>query len=263
MADILRREGVNALVHLAFHQRPHPDPAVAHELESVGTMHVIGALARATGVGSSLQHLLVVSTALLYGPHPRSPAIVTESEQLHGCPGYAFIEEKVDAEHKIEAARDRLPIPITVLRPSLTLSPGDDGLAAAYFGGRLLPTLWGYDPLVQLVHAEDVVDACRVALDRKPSGAYNIAGTAPLPLGTLIRLAGKVELPLLACVAPVATDVLWHLGLCAFPGEHVPYLRYSIVVDGERAARDLGFKPRRSTIETLEHFFGRRLPLAA
>jgi len=263
MADIFRREGVNVLIHLAFHRRPHADPAVAHELESVGTMHVIGALARVTGVESSLQHLLVVSTALVYGAHPQSPAIVTESEQLRGCPGYPFIEEKVDAERQLEAARAVLPIPITVLRPSLTLSPGDDGVEAAYFGGRVLPTVWGYDPLVQLVHAEDVVDACRVALDRRPNGAYNIPGAAPLPLGTLIRLAGKFEFRLLACAAPVAADVLWHLGLCAFPGDHVPYLRYPIVLDGERAAKDLGFRPRRSTIETLEHFIGRRLPLAA
>ena len=36
-----------------------------------------------------------------------------------------------------------------------------------------------------------------------------------------------------------------------------------IVLDGTLAARDLGFRVRRSTLETLEHFLGRRFPLAA
>ena len=263
MADIFHREGVSAVIHLAFHNRPHADPASGHELESVGTMHVIGALARVTGAGSPLQHLLVVSSALVYGAHPKNPAVLAESGELRGCPGYPFVEEKVDAERQLEAARARLPIPITVLRPSFTLSPGDEGVMAAYFRNRVLPTVCGYDPLVQLVHAEDVVGACRVALDRRPNGAYNLAGTAPLPLGTLIRLAGKAELCLLACAAPTVTDVLWHVGLCPFPGAQVPYLRYSLVLDGQRATRDLGFRPRRSTLETLEHFMGRRLALAA
>ena len=263
LAEIFRREGVTAVIHLAFHRRPQPDPGVAHELESVGTMHMIGAVAQAAALGRDLQHLLVVTTALVYGVHSRAPAVLTENDPLQGCPGYSFIQEKVDAERQIEAARSRLAIPITVLRPSLTLSPGDDGVAAAYFGGTVVPTVWGSDPLVQLIHEDDVVEACRAALNRRPNAAYNIAGAGALPLGTLIRLGGKVALPLAPCAAAGAMELLWYLGLSPLPGLHMPYLRYSLVLDGERASVDLGFRPRRSTAEALEHFIGRRLPLAA
>jgi UDP-glucose 4-epimerase len=264
MAEILRRENVSTVVHLAFHRRPQGDPAAAHELESVGTMHLIGALAQCTGVGTALRHLLVVTTGLVYGAHQQGPAVMTERSPLRGCPGYPFVGEKVDAERQLEVARVHLSsTPITVLRPSLTLSAGDDGIGAAYFRSRVLPTIWGYDPLLQLIHEEDLVAACCAAIDRRPDGAYNVAGAGALPLGTLIRLARKVELPLLACAAPLAIDALWHVGVAPFPGAHAPYLRYPVVLDGKLAARDLGFQPRRSTAETLEHFLGRRLLLAA
>jgi UDP-glucose 4-epimerase len=263
MAEIIQREGVTAFVHMAFHRAPPPDAVTAHELESVGTMHVIGAVAQAATSAESLRHLLVVSTALVYGADPHGPAVLTESDALRGCMGYPFIEAKVDAEQQLEAARPRLPVPVTVLRPSCVLGPGDDGIMGRYFRSLVMPTVWGYDPLVQLVHPEDVVEACRVALERRPNGAYNIGGTGPLPLGTLLRLAGKVDMPLTACVAPAVIDLLWRLGMCAFPGAHVPYLRYPVVADCQRAVRDFGFRPKRSTLETLEHFMGRRVALAA
>jgi UDP-glucose 4-epimerase len=263
LADILRREGAHALVHLAFHRRPHASAAAAHELESVGTNHVISAAAQVAGLGSALRHLVAVTTTFVYGAHPQNPAVLTEADPLRGCPGYPFVEEKVDAERQLEAARERLPIPVTVLRPCLTLGPGSDGLGAVYFGGRALLAVWGYDPLVQLVHEEDVVDACRAALDRTPNGAYNIVGGAPLPLGTLARLAGKVAVPVSACAAPLVTEALWRAGVAAFPGAHVPFLRFPWIADGARAAREFGFRPRHPTVEVLEQFCGRRFPLAA
>lgn len=263
IAEILHREGVGALIHLAFMRQPSGDAAFAHELESVGTMHVVSAVAQAAGAGRPLRQLLVVTTGLVYGARPDGPAIVSEADPLRGCPGYPFVEEKVEAERQLEVARGRLPVPVTVLRPSLTLSPGDDGVFAAYLSRAVVPTIWGHDPLIQLVHEEDVVEACRIAIARRPNASYNIAGAGPLPLGTLIRLAGRVELPLLACAAPTALDVLHRFGLCPFPGTHAPFLKYSLVLDGQHAMRDLGFRPRRSTAEVLEHFLGRRLPLAA
>ncbi len=263
VSEIFRREEVSAVVHLAFRRRPGSDRAAAHELESVGTMHVIGAVAQAAQLGRHLRHLLVVSSGLVYGAHPGAPAVVTEAEPLRGGPGYPFVAEKVDAERQLEAARPHVPVPITVLRPALTLGPGDDGVAAAYFGGRVAPTVWGYDPLVQLLQEDDVVEACRTALARRPNGTCNLAGADALPLGTLLRLAGAVPLPLLACAAAATLDTLWRVGLSPVPGGHAPYLRYSLVLDGERAARELGFRPRRSTVEVLEHFVGRRLAVAA
>jgi hypothetical protein len=114
-------------------------------------MHVIGAAAQAAGAGGVLRHLLAVSTGLVYGAASSGPSVLGESEPLRGMPGYAFIERKVEADRQLMAVRGRLPIPLTVLRPSMILGPGDDGVMAHYLGARLVPTVWGYDPLVQLV----------------------------------------------------------------------------------------------------------------
>ena len=265
LAEILCREEVSALVHLAFQRGPRTSSPRerSRELAAVGTMHVVGAVAQAARLGAHLRHLLVVSSALVYGADRRCPAVLTEDEPLRGCPGYALVEGKVEAEVQLAAARGHVPLPITVLRPALTLGPGDDGVMGAYLGGLLVPTLWGYDPLLQLLHEDDVVEACRLALARTPDGTFNLAGVGALPLGTLIRLSGKLPVPLLACAARSTLDALWQLGLSPVPGVHVPYLQHSLVLDGARATRELAFRPRRSTLEVVEHFAGQRLPMAA
>jgi len=263
IAEILRREGVTTLVHLAFHARPRADVRSAYALEAVGTMHVISAAAQAAGAGRPLRHLLAVTTGLVYGARRAGPSVLGEAEPLHGAPGYGFIEGKVEADRLLMAARRRLAIPMTVLRPSVMLGPGDDGVMADYLGASVVPTIWGYDPVVQLIHPEDVVEACRTSIDRQPDGVYNLAGTGALPLGTVVRLAGKLDVPFLACAAPMALEVLWHLGASPIPGGHAPYLQYPVVLDGTLAGRDLAFRARRGTLETLEHYLGRRFSVAA
>ncbi|HEX2669215.1 MAG TPA: NAD-dependent epimerase/dehydratase family protein, partial [Polyangiaceae bacterium] len=46
MAEILSAEAVDVMVHLAFLDSPSHSTAFAHELESVGTMHVLNACRR-------------------------------------------------------------------------------------------------------------------------------------------------------------------------------------------------------------------------
>ena len=43
LAEVLRAEGVDVVVHLAFEQSPKPDVEASHDLEAVGTHHLLNA----------------------------------------------------------------------------------------------------------------------------------------------------------------------------------------------------------------------------
>ena len=77
LAEILAAERADTVVHLAFLASPSHATAWAHELESVGTMHVTVAARQA-----QVRKLVLFSLTWLYGAHPSNPNFLTEKHPL-------------------------------------------------------------------------------------------------------------------------------------------------------------------------------------
>ena len=54
-----------------------------------------------------------------------------------------------------------------------------------YLRLNVIPTLMGFDPMVQVIHQDDVVSAIEKALRPGVRGIFNLAGPQPLPLSRL------------------------------------------------------------------------------
>src|SRR3954451_21425408 len=96
LATLLQRHAIDTVVHGAFLSHPTHAHDWAHELEDVGTMHVLNACAEVAPA-----RLVMVSTTLCYGAHPRNPNFLTESAELHGHPSSRFLSDKVRAEKQV------------------------------------------------------------------------------------------------------------------------------------------------------------------
>src|SRR6185503_3638461 len=73
LATLLQNNAVDTFVHGAFLSHPTHAAEWAHELEDVGTMHVLNACA-----GVEPRRLIMISTTLVYGAHPKNPNFLTE-----------------------------------------------------------------------------------------------------------------------------------------------------------------------------------------
>ncbi len=275
LTEILRAEGVTELAHLAFLASPTTAEPWAHELESVGTMHVLHACRE-----SPVQRVVVSSQTLLYGPHPANPNFLPETAPLRGIRGgrgspfgrafgqaeCSFLADKIDAEREVERfAKDRPDTSVAVLRFAPILGPTVRTWASRWLSRRIVPTLLGFDPLVQLVHEMDAVSALDLALDpsrwrsasgRAARGAFNVVGQGVLPVSTVIKLAGRAALPVPGPLLTRATELLWMAGLNEAPSAFVDFLRHLCVADGARARRELGFVPSYTTKEAVLDFGG-------
>ena len=118
----------------------------------------------------------------------------------------------------------------------------------------MVPTQLGYDPLLQFVHAEDAVGALEAAVMRPVRGPVNVAGAGSVSLSRLLRLAGKVPLPIPAPLfsAPPSGSAGGSAS-ARLPPEAVPWLRNGLTIDGTRLEEEIGFRPR-STLEAVEDF---------
>jgi len=118
-------------------------------------------------------------------------------------------------------------------------------------------TALGYDPMVQIIHVEDVVTAIELALKPGVKGIYNIVGPGELPLSEILKELGRRPIPLPSPVASAALKVAWRFKLTSFPAPELNHIRFICMVDGTRAREELGFEPEydlKDTIRAIEEY---------
>ncbi len=252
LSTILEREGVDTVLHAAFLSSPTHAVSWAHELEDIGTMHVLNAC-----VEARIRRLVVASTTLVYGADPANPNFITEDAEPRTAADSPYIQDKVSAERQVARfARENPATSVAVLRCAPTLGPVVQNYATRFFAGPAAPVLMGHDPLIQLVHEDDAVTAFKLALDGDQAGAFNIAADGVLPYSTVLAMMGKVPVPIPHFLATSLARALWAMQVAVLPPEFLGFLRYLCIADGARARRELGFAPRHDIRSTIHDFLG-------
>lgn len=247
LAEVLEAEGVDVFVHLGFLELPSRQTAWAHELESVGTLHVLNAC-RAQRV----KQFVLGSSTWLYGPHHDNPNFLTEQHALRGAQRASFLGDKIDAERQTQKfAEDHPDCDVTILRFGMLVGPTVDNLATRWLAGRIVPTLLGFDPLIQVLHEVDAVAALKLALDRAVPGIFNIVADGVLPISTVVRLIGRSPVPVPYTLLHRVSSLLWLTGAGYAPAPMSRFLKHLCVADGELAQRELGFEPGYTTREAV------------
>ena len=142
LVEVLQEEGVNTVVHTAFFTSPRRDATYAHELESIGTLHLAAASA-ASGVG----HLLVRSFTAVYGARGQNPNFLREDHRPDPAPELAWARDKLEAEeHAFSFSRRYPSLGVTVLRFAPLLGPGVHTFYTRILSKRVVPVVLGYDP---------------------------------------------------------------------------------------------------------------------
>jgi UDP-glucose 4-epimerase len=252
LAEILNAEEVDTVVHLAFAGNPTQATAWAHELESLGTMNLLNACRK-----QRVARVVMGSTTLVYGPNPGNPNFLTEAHPARGLYGAPYIDDKLDAEEQVRRFGSERPGTFTlILRLAPILGPTVDNFVVRWLSRRMVPTALGFDPLVQFLHEVDAVAGLRLAIESELTGTFNIVSRGVLPLSTVIKLAGRMALPLPYGLLRRLTSLMWLAQLGDAPPAFVAALRYLCIADGERAERELGFVPAYSSRDAVLDFEG-------
>ncbi len=252
IATLLDHEGVDTVVHGAFLSHPTHASEWAHELEDVGTMHVLNACA-----SSQPARLLMVSTTMVYGAHPQNPNFLTEDAELRGHRDSRFVNDKVRAEKQAARfAREHPDTSVAVLRFAPVLGPTVSNMFTRFLSRPVAPVMMGHDPLLQFVHEQDAAWALEQGVHSDAEGPFNIVGKGVLPYTTVLAMMGRVPLPMPALMARPLAKALWATQVFSSPPSFLDFLLYLCVADGAKARRELGFAPRLSIKRTILDFLG-------
>jgi UDP-glucose 4-epimerase len=255
IGKLVRAVGIDTVVHTATTIDSFDlDARRAHENNVIGTLNL---LAGCAGAGSPVRRFVLKSSGHVYGSRFDLPAYLREDRRLDSGSPHAFVRDMVEVESYVLEFGVRNPdVTVVTLRFANTLNAEEPQPLARYLDLEVVPTVLGYDPILQLVHSSDCVEAMSLATLGKGSGAYNVASANPLPLATLLDRSSKLHAPLLPPVGiGLAAAALKRAGVAFLSPQLLDLLRWGRTLNTKRATRELSFQARFDTLAALEEFY--------
>jgi len=252
ISKLLPQTQVDTIVHCDVLLVPEPGkaPEQLHDINVIGSLQLLAACEKA----DSVRTIVVRGSAAIYGAEPNAPQFFTEDMARRFPFRTRFQRDIGELESYFENYSRRFDhVSVTILRYQPTLGTAIDSPLTRYLQQPAIPTQLGYDPLLQFIHAEDAVGALQAAVMRPVRGPVNVAGAGSITLSRLLRLVGKVPLPVPAPLFSAALGIGGRLGLGRLPPEAVLWLRNGLTIDCTRLEQEVGFRPR-STLEAVEDF---------
>jgi 1-acyl-sn-glycerol-3-phosphate acyltransferase len=188
-------------------------------------------------------HLVLLSSALIYGTGPGRQGLATEDSQppRNGSPvssAWSALEA---------AARENLRpgATLTILRPAIVA--GWPTFFTRMLSHRITPSLSGHDPVLQFLGLSDLVTALVRVIQAGRTGVFNVAPDGVVPLHQAIRLIGGMRLPIPRTLRRIVQSQ-----------ESLEFLRYSWTISGAKIGNELGIVPGESSVAALREFRAHR-----
>ena len=194
LSRLLPSTGVDTVVHCGIVWYPEPDkPARAlHDINVIGTLQLLAACEKTV----ELERVIVRGSAAIYGCEPAAPSFFTEEMGRSYPLRTRFQRDIGELEGYFENFARRHPhLTCCMLRYQPELGADFDTPLSRYLSLPVVPTQLGFDPRLQLLHADDATGALEAAVSRPVRGAVNVAPSGSVSLSRALRLLGRVELP--------------------------------------------------------------------
>ncbi len=208
--DTLASRGVNAL---RITEQVLADPAVA-----------------------GVSHVVLLSSAMVYGAWPNNPVPLTEEAPLRPDVSFGFAHQLAQVEQMVDAWRLSAPgRTVTVLRPVLTLAADGTSSVVRALAAGIGARLDEEDPPAQFLHVDDLAAAIALGHEQRLDGVFNVAPDGWVAGETVRALAGtppRVRLP--AWLIVPALDLRWRFQRGPIPPGLWPFAQHPWLVANDR-----------------------------
>jgi UDP-glucose 4-epimerase len=252
IGKLLPQAGVDTVVHSDVLLVPEPgkDPKQLHDINVIGSLQLLAACEKA----ETVRTIIVRGSAAIYGAEPNAPDFFTEDMARRFPPRTRFQRDIGELENYFATFARRYPgTTVSILRYQPTLGPVVDSPLTRLLRQPVAAVQLGFDPRLQFIHDEDSVSALEAIVRNPVAGPVNVAGEGSISLSKLLRLSGRLALPVPAPLFGGAISAGRRFGLARLPPETVPWLRWGLTIDCRRLIDEVGFRPR-STLETVDDF---------
>jgi len=254
LSRILPATEADTVVHCGILWYPAPGkPAKAlHDINVIGTLQLLAACGRMP----TLERVIVRGSAAIYGCEGAVPSFFTE-DLARKVPLRTRFQRDISEleEYFANFARRHSEITCCMLRYQPEIGPGLDAPLARYLSLPVVPTQLGFDPRLQLMHADDATAALEAAVHDPVRGAVNVAPEGSISLSRALRLARRPSLPIPhPLFEPALARLGNRLGVGVLWGDGVRFLRYGRGVDNRKLRQEIGFEPVHDAASAVRDF---------
>ena len=245
--EAFRGRGIDALIHMGIMHAPRKPFTEAHSFNVVGTQKVLDLCVR-----HGVSKVVVLSSANVYGPRPDNSNFLSEETPLMAADRFSEVRDLVELDMFVQSFMWKHPeVETVVLRPVHIVGPTVKNAPSNYLRLQRPVTVLGFDPMVQLIHADDVCLAMALALRPGVRGVFNVTGPGEVPLSAVLRELGRQPIPVPGFLARIMLRRAFDARLTGYPPEELDHIQYLCVVDGSQAEKELGYAPRHGMRETI------------
>jgi UDP-glucose 4-epimerase len=254
LSRILPGTEADTVVHCGILLYPEPGkPARAlHDINVIGTLQLLAACERT----ETLERVIVRGSAAIYGCEAATPYFFTEDAAQRTPLRTRFQRDISELEDYFgNFARRHPDVVCCMLRYQPEIGPQLDTPLGRYMSLPLVPTQLGFDPRLQLLHADDATGALEAAIQRPVRGAVNVAPNGSISLSKALRLCRRPTIPIPhPLFEPALARLGDRLGAGALYGDAVRFLRYGRGADNTKLRSRVGYEPAFDTEAAVRAF---------
>jgi UDP-glucose 4-epimerase len=245
--EAFRQRRPEALIHMGIVHDPRVPRSEAHSFNVLGTHKILDLCVR-----HGVKKVVVLSSANVYGPRPDNSNFLPEEAPLMAGERFSEIRDLIELDMYAQSFMWKHPqLETVILRPVNIVGPTVRNAPSNFLRLESPLTVLGFDPMVQLIHEEDVCRALALALRPGLRGVFNVTGPGEVPLSAVLRELGRRPIPVPHVLIRPLVRRAFEAHLSGFPPEEVDHIQYLCVVDGSLFAREAGWTPSRSMRETV------------
>lgn len=248
--DVFRNSKIDAVFHMGVVHNFRIPSERLYARNVIGTETLLRYVSK-----YKIKKLVLLSSGDVYGPSPTNSHFIGEDAPLMASQRFPEIRTLVAVDRTVQSFFWRHhDIETVILRPAHIVGPNVRNAPSNYLRLRIIPTLMGFDPMVQLIHEDDLLRMMDAALLPGIRGVFNLAGTEPVPLSRILKILGKPVLPIPHPLFRAGLERMWRYRLTSFPAPELDHIRFNTVLDTSRSRDELKVLPERSLYEILEPF---------
>lgn len=232
---------VETIVHAAHHRSASDVGSKVHAINVESTRSLLLQAER----HPTIRRFVFRSHVEVYGVRTDLPSVFAEDHPLNFSPDAPqWLRDRVEADLTVCARMGMCELQIAVLRTSECIASECGSQLFDYLRSRVCMRPMGFDPMLNLLSVEDLVQALMSATGSDAQGVFNIPGADTLPLSTVIERVRRLEVPV---PGPLLRPLYRLRSLTR--GTQFRYdlnagrFHFSGVPDGTRAERVLGYEP--------------------
>ncbi|MBX7114058.1 MAG: SDR family oxidoreductase [Myxococcaceae bacterium] len=250
--DVFRRVPIKAIIHMGILHDPRMSSEDHHNFNVRGTMRILECAAK-----HNVKKVVVLSSANVYGPSPDNSNFLTEDAPLMAASRFPSVRDLIEVDMLAHAFFwKHSKVETVVLRPVHIVGPTIKNAPSNFLRLKRPWLMAGFDPMVQLIHMDDVAGALVEALAPGHRGVYNVTGPGEVPLSKVFAELGSEPLPVPHLVARPLLSTLFRYRFASFPPEELDHIQFLCAVDGSRWLNETPWRPKLTLRETIRSVIG-------